>query len=146
MPGVLVLGYDDSDGAQAALGVAIDLARETGDSLVVTYAYEPPYRMIGDEAAAHRQSLKETGEHATRDAVARARNEGVETEAVLVAERPVDALLSVAAERDARLIVVGTYSESPLRGAILGATPHKLLHLSDRPVLVVPATPGASED
>jgi nucleotide-binding universal stress UspA family protein len=29
-------------------------------------------------------------------------------------------------------------SEGPLRGAILASTPHKLLHLADRPVLVVP--------
>ena len=37
------------------------------------------------------------------------------------------------------MIVVGTYGEHPLRGAILGSTPHKLLHLSSRPVLAVPA-------
>jgi nucleotide-binding universal stress UspA family protein len=34
---------------------------------------------------------------------------------------------------------VGSYGERPLRGAILGSTPHKLLHLAERPVLVVPA-------
>ena len=42
--------------------------------------------------------------------------------------------------RDARFIVVGTWGESPIRGAILGSTPHKLLHLSHRPVVVVPAS------
>ena len=36
------------------------------------------------------------------------------------------------------MIVIGTHSESPLRGAILGSVPHKLLHVSDRPVVVVP--------
>ena len=50
-----------------------------------------------------------------------------------------DALLELAAERDARMIVVGSYGDSPLKGAILGAVPHKLLHLADRPVLAVPA-------
>jgi nucleotide-binding universal stress UspA family protein len=35
--------------------------------------------------------------------------------------------------------VVGTYGESPLKGAILGSTPHKLLHMSPVPVVVVPA-------
>ena len=49
-----------------------------------------------------------------------------------------DALISLAEEHDARAIVVGTHGESPIRGAILGSTPHKLLHLSERPVLVVP--------
>jgi nucleotide-binding universal stress UspA family protein len=33
---------------------------------------------------------------------------------------------------------VGDKGLRPIRGAILGSTPHKLLHLSDRPVLVVP--------
>ena len=50
---------------------------------------------------------------------------------VLRAERPVEALLALASEREARMIVVGTFGESPLRSAILGSTPHKLLHLSD---------------
>ena len=55
---------------------------------------------------------------------------------------PVDALLAVAAKHAARFIVVGGYGESPLRGAILGSTPHKLLHLSETPVVVVPAAGG----
>jgi nucleotide-binding universal stress UspA family protein len=37
------------------------------------------------------------------------------------------------------MIVVGSYGERPLKGAILGSTPYKLLYLADRPVLVVPA-------
>jgi len=36
------------------------------------------------------------------------------------------------------MIVLGTYGEAPLRGAIVGSTPQRLLHLSTRPVLVVP--------
>ena len=58
---------------------------------------------------------------------------------VLVAERPAEALVKLGAERDARMLVVGTYGESPLKGALLGSTPHKLLAISERPVLVVPA-------
>jgi len=42
----------------------------------------------------------------------------------------------------ATMIVVGTYSEGPLAAALVGSTPHKLLHLSQRPVLVVPAPRG----
>ncbi len=53
-------------------------------------------------------------------------------------KRPSEALLSLAAEHDARMIVVGTASERPLTGIILGSVPHKLLHRSTVPVLVVP--------
>jgi nucleotide-binding universal stress UspA family protein len=70
-------------------------------------------------------------------AVPAGREAGVEVEVVLRAERPVEALLALASERQARLMV-GTYGESPLRSAILGSTPHKLLHLSTVPLLVVP--------
>jgi nucleotide-binding universal stress UspA family protein len=55
-----------------------------------------------------------------------------------VPKRPVEALLAVAEERSARLIVVGTTSERPLTGVILGSVPHKLVHRSNIPVLVVP--------
>ena len=63
----------------------------------------------------------------------------MDAEVALVADRPAAALLSLAEKHDARFIVVGSYGESPLRSAILGSTPHKLLHLSERPVVVVPA-------
>ena len=63
---------------------------------------------------------------------------GVEAVAHVAAERPVDLLLRLGDELDAIVIVVGSYGESPLRGAVVGSTPHKLLHLSRRPVLAVP--------
>ena len=47
--------------------------------------------------------------------------------------------MKTADQLDARMIVVGSFGEPPLKGVILGSTPNKLLHLSSRPVLVVPA-------
>ena len=68
-----------------------------------------------------------------------ARDLGAECTVELIPLRPDHALLRAADEHDARMIVVGSYGEPPLRGVILGSTPHKLLHTADRPVLVVPA-------
>jgi len=141
MPGNVVLGYDDSPSAQAALGVAIEQARRFDERLVILFAYAPPGRSTGDEFGEHRRVLAEFGERVTTKAAARALAEGVEVEILLVSTRPSVALEGVARERAARLIVVGTYGESPLRSAILGATPHKLLGFSETPVLCVPATP-----
>jgi nucleotide-binding universal stress UspA family protein len=62
-----------------------------------------------------------------------------DAETSVVDARPAEALLKVAADRGARMIVVGTHGEHPLTGAVLGSVPHKLLHLSKVPVLVVPA-------
>jgi nucleotide-binding universal stress UspA family protein len=134
----IVVGYDDSPGARAALETAIELARELGDRVVIAFGYEPP-GAVGEEYRAVRDAVRELGERVTHHALIRAEAEGVDAELALVDAEPVDALLGLAAERDARLIVVGSYGEHPWKGAILGSTPHKLLHLADRPVLAVPA-------
>ena len=39
-------------------------------------------------------------------------------------------------------IVVGSASERPLTGLILGSVPHKLVHRSSVPVLIVPLPDG----
>jgi nucleotide-binding universal stress UspA family protein len=138
--GTIVVGCDASDCAYEALGVALELAQELGASLVIAYAIEPPVRSVGEEFGAHPEALEELGEQVTEPALERARQAGVDAEAQLVSQRPAAALLNLAAKHDARLIVVGSYGESPLRGAVLGSVPHKLLQVSDRPVLVVPRT------
>ena len=39
--GVLILGYDGSDCANAALDEAVSLAKGTGDSIVIGFGYSP---------------------------------------------------------------------------------------------------------
>ena len=63
---------------------------------------------------------------------------GVRVVVEVVEDRPAPALVAVADEHDAEVIVVGIWNESPLRGLLLGSVAHKLLQLSDRPVLCVP--------
>lgn len=134
----VVLGYDESPGAQRALDSAIEVAAAFGDGLVIVYGAAPPNR-LGEEYGAHHDALVAMGREALGRAVTAAQEAGVPTRVELVDALPVDALLQVADEVDARVIVVGTWAESPLKGAIIGSTPHKLLHLSSRPVLCVPA-------
>jgi nucleotide-binding universal stress UspA family protein len=137
--GALVVGYDGSACANAALDAALGLAEATGDRLIVCFGYEPGG--YGEEHSAHREEVRKYGERATAPALERAAEAGIDASLALIGERPVQALLTLAEEHDARAIVVGTFGESPIKGAILGSTPHKLLHVSARPVLVVPV-PG----
>lgn len=134
----IVLGFDESAGSRRALQVAIDLAQGMAQPLHIAFAAQPPGR-LGEEFRAHAAALEEIGRGLVDGAVAEAQAAGVEALGHVGAERPVDLLLALADEHDARVIVVGSYGESPLRGAVLGSTPHKLLHLSRRPVLAVPA-------
>jgi nucleotide-binding universal stress UspA family protein len=136
---MFVVGYDGTAGARSALDTAVDLAGRLGESLIVAFAAQPPVRSVGDEYRAHLEALEERGRLVTGEAVARAAEAGVTAEAVVADRKVPDLLLDLADEHGARAIVVGTCGESPLRGAVLGSTPHKLLHLSKVPVLAVPA-------
>lgn len=136
MAGTIVLGYDGTACAKAALDVACDLAAKTGSRVIVGYGYSP-YRGAGD-IGSHLVALREHGEEVTAEAAAIARERGIEAEVELVDDRPAPALARLAEARDADYIVIGTYGEKPLTGAILGATPHKLLPISPVPVVVVP--------
>jgi nucleotide-binding universal stress UspA family protein len=133
----IIVGYDGTECARAALAAACDLAAVTGDEVVLAYGYEP-YHGAGD-VGPHRDALRELGEQVTAEGREHARGSGIEVKVELVADRPAEALAKLGVERKARMIVVGTYGESPLKGALLGATPHKLLAISEVPVLVVPA-------
>lgn len=133
----IVVGYDGSDCSKAALNEAAALAKGLGDRLVVVFGYYPP-GIWGGEIAEHVEALEELGAKVAGEARERAAAAGVEAEVELAAKRPSEALVDVAAERGARMIVVGSYGETPLKGAILGSTPNRLLHMAERPVLVVP--------
>jgi nucleotide-binding universal stress UspA family protein len=132
----VVVGYDGSEGSRAALDTAVELAAQFGDRLVVVFSARPPGR-VGEAARAHRRAIEERGEQVTGEAVERAREGGVDVELVISAERPHEALRTTANDRGARFIVVGSYGESPIKGAILGSVPHKLLHLAETPIVVV---------
>jgi nucleotide-binding universal stress UspA family protein len=136
MANEIVLGYDGTECAIAALDAAIALAKDTGSSLLVVYGYDPT--RMGGEVRDLDLELEERGREVTKQAAEKAGNAGVEAEVAVVKQKAAPALAELAKQRDARVIVVGTYSERPLAGAILGSVPHKLLHIAEHPVLVVP--------
>ena len=136
--GQMVVGYDGSDCSKAALEEAVGMAKGLGDKLVLVFGYAPP-GIWGGEIAEHEEAIEEHGEKLMDEAKAQAAAGGVEVEVELVAKRGPEALADVAAARDARMIVVGSYGEAPLKGVLVGSMPNKLLHIAERPVLVVPA-------
>jgi nucleotide-binding universal stress UspA family protein len=138
----VIVGYDGSETAKAAVRAAIEVGHAYGEEVVIAVAYE--LSPIGGEIYDYAAALKELARQRVAEAaeVATAHGGDSEVEGVIIEQDPARALAELATERDARVIVVGTRGESPLKGALLGSTPHKLLHLADRPVLVVPA-PGS---
>jgi nucleotide-binding universal stress UspA family protein len=134
----VIVGYDGSECAKAALRAGLEVGKAYGDKVIIAFGYE--LNPVAGEIQDYAKALKELATKRLEEALALAgSSDGVEVEAVIVERAPAHGLVELAAERDARVIVVGTRGEGPIRGALLGSTPHKLLHLSDRPVLVVPA-------
>ena len=135
--GTQVVGYDGTDGARAALDAAVGLAAELGDGLVAVFAHATS--RLGGEVRDYDDAIREHGRGVLEEARSIAREAGVEIELVLREQSSAEALIAVADEHDARMIVVGSYGERPLKSALVGSTPTRLLHLSERPVLVVRA-------
>ena len=139
MGSTIVLGYDGSACANAALNAAVASAKAYGDGIVV--AFGAGVSPIGEDSD-HLKLVRKMGDDWVEEALSAIRKQGVDdAQAVVVDARPAEALLQVASEQDARMIVVGTHGEHPLTGAVLGSVPHKLLHLSKVPVLVVHVRP-----
>jgi nucleotide-binding universal stress UspA family protein len=137
MAGSILVGYDGGAGAKAALDEALRLCKEAGADLVVAFGYGMP--LPERQSADYRKALQELGEKFIAEAEQRATEAGVTVSSELVFEKSHQALADLGEKHQARMIVVGAHGESPIRGALLGSTAHKLLHLADRPVLVVPA-------
>jgi nucleotide-binding universal stress UspA family protein len=137
MAATLLVGFDGTDGARAAAREAARLAGPLDASVVLVFGYS--VSPLGGEVKDLAAAARERGQEVLGHGLDLLRAEGVEGTTELVDARPAEALTRLADALDARMIVVGSYGERPLKGAILGSTPHRLLHLSERPVLVVRA-------
>jgi nucleotide-binding universal stress UspA family protein len=137
----LVLGYDGSPSANAALAKTIELAPTLGSSVVVVFGYylSP---LGGGDVHDYKERLETHAKHEVGRAVADLEAGGIETLVRIVSAKPADAILAVAEEVGANLIVVGTVGESPISGALLGSVVLKLVQRSSIPLLVVPTQEG----
>jgi nucleotide-binding universal stress UspA family protein len=133
----IVVGYDGSDAAKAALDKAVELAGPTGGDVLVTYAYGGRKQYSGAPLVPRRQLL-DLGQTLLDEAMTQVAGSGVHVEPVLVDDDAWQGLRSVALQHEAVMIVVGTHGESPLTGMLLGSTAYRLVHSSTTPVLIVP--------
>ncbi|MCW3014802.1 MAG: universal stress protein [Solirubrobacterales bacterium] len=137
MANTLVVGYDGTDGARAALDEALRLAADLDAGVHLVFAFEAP--RTGGELHDLDDAIAQRGKTMLEHGVHQAAAAGAKVTTALLKADPADGLIGAAGEVDARYIVVGSYGERPLKSALVGSTPTRLLHLSDRPVLVVRA-------
>ncbi len=143
----IVVGTDGSDTAAEAVRQAIDLAKLAGAQLSVVSAYEPiPKRRLEEERdAAPRDVQYEIGPREDVNlvldaAAASARKEGIEVQTHPVEGEPAEAILDVAEETNADLIVVGNKGMTGARRFLLGSVPNNVSHHAPCSVIIVRTT------
>jgi nucleotide-binding universal stress UspA family protein len=143
----IVVGTDGSETAAEAVRQAIGLAALSSATLSVVSAYSagPERRPQGDKAAAPADVQYEIGPREDVNmvldvAASDARREGVEVQTHAVEGDPAEALLSVAEETRADLIVVGNKGMTGARRFLLGSVPNNVSHHAPCSVLIVRTT------
>jgi nucleotide-binding universal stress UspA family protein len=134
----IVVGYDGSTEAQAALVAAAARAGK-GGTVVAVYAVEPPTDWLETPHYAHAVELRNERAARILDELRSVGLADVEVEAQVVDGPAPEAIAEVARLRDAEEIAVGSRGLGWFRGA-LESVSRRVLRVADRPVVVVPRT------
>ncbi len=143
----IVVGTDGSETATAAVRQAADLASKLGASLILVSAYEPvsqsrlrEERLQAPADLEHAVTPREDVDATLAEAVKLASERGVEVETDARQGDPADAILDVAEEKKADLIVVGNKGMTGAKRFLLGSVPNKVSHHAPCSVLIVRTT------
>jgi nucleotide-binding universal stress UspA family protein len=129
----------------AAVEMTRELARDTGDHVIVLHVHE---FAVGRFGRIKVDCNDDEGEHLVGEIVAGLKSAGVEAESVIreadyghVARR----ILAIADEYDPRILVLGASSRTDMPLLPFGSVAHRLLHLARRPILIVPRQTDAAD-
>ena len=143
----IVVGTDGSETATQAVRQAVELAKATGAKVQLVSAYEP---VSGQRLREETQQVpedmqwmvnpREDVDATLEDASGVASDAGVNVEVHARQGDPADAILDVAEETKADLIVVGNKGMTGARRFLLGSVPNKVSHHAPCSVLIIRTT------
>ncbi len=140
----IVVGTDGSETASKAVSQAADLARAVGAKVELVSAYEPvPAQRINEERRQAPEDLqwainpREDVDATLEAAAAVVREAGVPVDVYARQGDPADAILDVAEEVEADLIVVGNKGMTGAKRFLLGSVPNKVSHHAPCSVLII---------
>jgi nucleotide-binding universal stress UspA family protein len=143
----IVVGTDGSETAAEAVRQATELAKLSGAELHVVSAYEPvPSQRLRQEQSEapgdiqYEFNPREDVNLALDSATGAAKREGVDAHPYAREGDPADAILDVAEEIGADLIVVGNKGMTGARRFLLGSVPNKVSHHAPSSVIIVRTT------
>jgi nucleotide-binding universal stress UspA family protein len=138
----ILVAVDGSEGSLVAVDEAIALARDLGATLTFVFVRKqrsaalgyPVYdRRVGYDLRRARQTIAEAVETATAA--------GLESSGEILEGEAADEIVSLADNRHADLIVIGSRSRGALAGALLGSISSAVVQHAHVPVLVAKHRP-----
>jgi nucleotide-binding universal stress UspA family protein len=143
----IVVGTDGSETARKAVREAVELAKSVGASVGIVSAYEPVSKQrLREESRQAPEDLqwsinaREDVDATLREAAEDVEETGVEVETYAREGDPADAILDVAEEQGADLIVVGNKGMTGAKRFLLGSVPNKVSHHAPCSVLIIRTT------
>jgi nucleotide-binding universal stress UspA family protein len=143
----IVVGTDGSETATQAVHQAVDLAKQISAKLELVSAYEPVSdQRLREERTEVPDDLqwmvnpREDVDATLKDAAALAKEAGVNAETYARQGDPADAILDVAEEQNADLIIVGNKGMTGAKRFLLGSVPNKVSHHAPCSVLIIRTT------
>ena len=140
----IVVGTDGSSTAQEAVRQAGELSRNLGAKVFLVSAYEPvPAGRLREEREKVPADLqwmvnpREDVEKTLEECAKTLRAFGVEVETLAREGDPADAILDVAEEKHADLIVVGNKGMTGAKRFLLGSVPNKVSHHAPCSVVII---------
>ncbi len=147
MFGSIVVGTDGSDTANEAVRQATELAKALDAEVHVVSAYEPvPEGRLRQERKDVPGDLqwsineREDVEATLAEAADNIKGAGVKVETFSREGDPADAILDVAEEQNADLIIVGNKGMTGAKRFLLGSVPNKVSHHAPCSVLIIRTT------
>jgi nucleotide-binding universal stress UspA family protein len=148
MYGTIVVGTDGSDTAKEAVRQASELAKLMGSSVLLVSAYEPvPESRLRQERTEVPEDVswmvnpREDVQAVLDDEAEQIKQAGVSAVETFAREGdPADAILDVAEEKGADLIIVGNKGMTGARRFLLGSVPNKVSHHAPCNVMIVRTT------
>lgn len=133
----ILVATDSSEPSARAVEFAAALAGEHGSEIVVFHAVPRVVSRFGISDAEEPDAGRELVDGIVRDLKDRGLNARGEVVRVLEGHMS-RGIVESAASADADVILMGTRGRSDFGGLFLGSVTHRVLHLAEKPVIVVP--------
>jgi nucleotide-binding universal stress UspA family protein len=134
--GSIVVGTDGSERAERAVARAGEIARALGAKVHVVSGYRTDANSLLPVAGAEPDETLTRAQHYVSRAQQRLAQLGVASEAHVWSGEPADALVQIADEQHAQMIVVGNRGMTGAR-RVLGSVPNHVSHHATCDVLIV---------